>query len=196
MRRVMTIGSGAVLVSALSVLIAGCGGSPEAHAVDSTTMTTPAGPVTAAKAVTAVRSHSVPVSVQSDAAMRAAGNQGPFSSILVPSSCKVTARSATATGTHLPGWVRGRGLRALRRRDCPVRIQPADGRLSAGDPASHRALHPALAIYRGERSVDGHRPARQHARPASQVHGGGPADDGFSGSSLSLQVRSRDLGST
>jgi hypothetical protein len=104
MRRVMTIGSGAVLVSALSVLIAGCGGSPEAHAADSRTMTTPAGPVTAAPAVTAVHSHSVPVSVQSDAAMRAAGNQGPSSSILVPSSCKVTARSVTATGTYRDGF--------------------------------------------------------------------------------------------
>jgi Bacterial regulatory proteins, luxR family len=103
-RRVMTTGSGAVLVSALSVLIAGCGGSPEAHAADSMTMTTPAGPVTAAPAVTAVRSHSVPVSVQSDAAMRAAGNQGPSSSILVPSSCKVTAASVTATGTYRDGF--------------------------------------------------------------------------------------------
>jgi len=104
MRRAMTIGSGAVLVSVLSVLIAGCGGSPEAQAAHSTTMTTPVGSVTAATAVTAVRSHSVPVSVQSDAAMRAAGNQGPSSSILVPSSCKVTARSATATGTYRDGF--------------------------------------------------------------------------------------------
>jgi hypothetical protein len=104
MRRVMTIGSGAVLVSVLSVLIAGCGGSPEAQAAHGTTMTTPVGSVTAATAVTAVRSHSVPVSVQSDAAMRAAGNQGPSSSILVPSSCKVTARSATATGTYRDGF--------------------------------------------------------------------------------------------
>lgn len=103
MRRVMTIGSGAVLVSVLSVLIAGCGGSPEAHAGHGTAMTTPAGSVTAATAVTAVRSHSVLVSVQSDAAMRAAGNQGPSSSILVPSSCKVTARSATATGAYRDG---------------------------------------------------------------------------------------------
>ena len=104
MRRVMTIGSGAALVSVLSVLIAGCGGSPEAHAAHGTTMTTAVGSVTAATAVTAVRSHSVPVSVESDAAMRAAGNQGPSPSILVPSSCKVTARSATATGTYRDGF--------------------------------------------------------------------------------------------
>ena len=100
----MTICSAAVLGSALSLLIAAGAGSPKAHAADSTTMTTPVGPVTAAPAVTAVRRHSVPVSVQSDAAMRAAGNQGPSSSILVPSSCKVTARSATATGTYRDGF--------------------------------------------------------------------------------------------
>ena len=58
-------------------------------------------------AVTAVRSHSVPVSVQSDAAMRAAGNHGPSSSILVPSSCKVTATSVTAAGTYRDGFAAG-----------------------------------------------------------------------------------------
>jgi hypothetical protein len=104
MRRVMIIGSGAVLVSALSLLIAGGGGSSKAHAADSATITTRAGWVTAAPAVAAVRSHSVPVSVQSDAAMRAAGNDGPSSSILVPSSCKVTATSVTATGTYRDGF--------------------------------------------------------------------------------------------
>lgn len=104
MRRVMTIGSGAVLVSALSLLIAGGGGSSKAHAADSMTITTPSGSVTAATAVTAVRSQSVPVSVESDAAMRAAGDEGPSSSILVPSSCKVTATSVTATGTYRDGF--------------------------------------------------------------------------------------------
>ncbi len=104
MRRVMTIGSGAVLVSALSLVIAGGAGSPKAHAAGSATITTRAGSVTAAPAVTAVRGHSVPVSVQPDAAMRAAGNQGPSSSILVPSSCKVTAASVTATGTYRDGF--------------------------------------------------------------------------------------------
>jgi hypothetical protein len=104
MRRVRTIGSGAVLVSALSLLITGGAGSPKAHAADSTTITTPVGTVPAAIAVTAARSHSVPVSVQSDAAMRAAGNQGPSSSILVPSSCKVTATSVTAAGTYRVGF--------------------------------------------------------------------------------------------
>jgi hypothetical protein len=100
MKRVMTIGAGAVLVSALSLLIAGGAGPPNVHAADSRAITAPAGSVPAA----AVRSHSVPVSVQSDAAMRAAGNQGPSSSILVPSSCTVTAASVTAAGTYRDGF--------------------------------------------------------------------------------------------
>jgi hypothetical protein len=47
----------------------------------------------------------VPVSVQSDADMLAAGNHGPSSSILVPSSCTVTSTTATATGTYQGGFV-------------------------------------------------------------------------------------------
>lgn len=47
------------------------------------------------------------VSVQSDAAMRAAGNHGPSSSILVPSSCKVTVTSVTAAGTYRDGFAAG-----------------------------------------------------------------------------------------
>ncbi len=35
--------------------------------------------------------------------MRAAGNDGPSSSILDPSSCSVTSTSATATGTYQDG---------------------------------------------------------------------------------------------
>jgi hypothetical protein len=36
--------------------------------------------------------------------MRAAGNQGPASSIMVPTSCRVTAMSATASGTYQGGF--------------------------------------------------------------------------------------------
>jgi hypothetical protein len=49
---------------------------------------------------TQARGYSIPVSVQSDAAMRAAGNEGPTSSVLVPSSCVVTGTTATVTGTY------------------------------------------------------------------------------------------------
>jgi hypothetical protein len=66
-----------------------------AEAVEPTTANSPttAGPDVAAVAL--------PVSVESDAAMRAAGNEGPSSSILVPSSCTVTGGTrASATGIY------------------------------------------------------------------------------------------------
>jgi len=92
---------GAVLVSALSVLIMGCARSSQPHASTVTSEVVPAHAISA----TAGLGHSVPVSVQSGAAMRAAGNEGPSSSIMVPSSCTVTATSATATGTYQGGFV-------------------------------------------------------------------------------------------
>jgi hypothetical protein len=46
----------------------------------------------------------VPVTVQSDASMRAAGNRGPSSAILEPSSCTITKTTATATGTYQGGF--------------------------------------------------------------------------------------------
>jgi hypothetical protein len=100
-RRVRTISSGAVLASVLSVLAVGCGGSSQPHAAADTSKAV----TTSAISATAELGHSVPVSVQSDAAMRAAGNEGPTSSIMVPSSCTVTATSATATGTYRGGFV-------------------------------------------------------------------------------------------
>lgn len=47
--------------------------------------------------------HFLPVTVESDVLMRAAGNHGPTSSILDPSSCTVTKNTATATGTYRDG---------------------------------------------------------------------------------------------
>lgn len=51
------------------------------------------------RSVTTARGR-VPVTVQSNAQMRAAGNAGPSSSILHPTSCTVTAKTATARGTE------------------------------------------------------------------------------------------------
>jgi hypothetical protein len=48
---------------------------------------------------------SLPISVQSDTAMRSAGNAGPASSILVPSSCHLSGASVTATGTYQGSFV-------------------------------------------------------------------------------------------
>jgi hypothetical protein len=46
----------------------------------------------------------LPIAVQPDAAMRRAGNAGPTSGILVPSSCSVSGTSATAQGTYAGGF--------------------------------------------------------------------------------------------
>lgn len=91
-RRVKRISSGSVLVSALCLLTLGCSSTAG-------TVSPPSAP-----AVTAVLGRSLPVSAQSDAAMRAAGNHGPSSSILVPLSCTVTATKATARGTYRGGF--------------------------------------------------------------------------------------------
>ncbi len=94
-RRVKTISSGSVLVSTLCLLTLGC--SSAAGTATSTEVKT-------ATATATVLGRSVPVTVQSDAAMRAAGNHGPSSSILVPRSCTVTATKAVARGTYRGGF--------------------------------------------------------------------------------------------
>jgi hypothetical protein len=104
-RRARTVSSAAVLVVVLSVLAVGCGGSPQPHAAAVIPKGVPARANLARTAAATVRGHSVPVSVESAAEMRAAGNEGPASSIMVPSSCTVTAASATATGTYQGGFV-------------------------------------------------------------------------------------------
>ena len=48
--------------------------------------------------------HPLPIAVQPDAAMRRAGNAGPSSAILVPTSCSVSGASATAQGTFAGGF--------------------------------------------------------------------------------------------
>jgi hypothetical protein len=83
---------GSVLVAMLSLLACGCGASPQPHAVAALTAATVSG-------------RALPVSVQSGAAMRAAGDDGPSSSIMVPSSCTVTAKAATASGTYQGSFV-------------------------------------------------------------------------------------------
>lgn len=113
-RGVVQMLAGIVLVG----FLAGCGSSAtSAHAPSttgtqtssasgqrpSTAATDRAVGATPAAATTGTGGHALPVTVQSDAAMRAAGNQGPSSSILVPSSCTVSSSSATATGTFSGG---------------------------------------------------------------------------------------------
>lgn len=47
---------------------------------------------------------SLPISVESDSAMHASGNDGPSSSILIPSSCVLSGSTVTAIGTYQGGF--------------------------------------------------------------------------------------------
>jgi len=60
-----------------------------------TTTTVPAG---------GVPGTGLPISVQSDSQMVAAGNTGPTSSVLIPSSCALSGQTVTATGSYAGGF--------------------------------------------------------------------------------------------
>ena len=86
-----------------TLLVTGC--SPDAAPHPSTTSTGPAartatGTPRAADATSAPR---IPISVESDHQMKAEGNNGPSSSILLPTSCRVTGTTVTAEGTYTNG---------------------------------------------------------------------------------------------
>jgi hypothetical protein len=87
--RTTVIKSGAAL-SLVALFCTGC----------SAASTATGEPVATTSLTAQARGFSVPVSVQSDTAMRAAGNEGPTSAVLVPSSCVVTGATATVTGTY------------------------------------------------------------------------------------------------
>ena len=87
--RTVVIKWGAAL-SLAALFCTGCSAAPAATAEHAATTSLTA----------QARGFSVPVSVQPDAAMRAAGNEGPTSAVLVPSSCVVTGATATVTGTY------------------------------------------------------------------------------------------------
>jgi hypothetical protein len=54
-------------------------------------------------AVAASSAPQIPISVESDSQMRAQGNDGPSSSILLPTSCRLTGTTITAEGTYTNG---------------------------------------------------------------------------------------------
>ena len=53
--------------------------------------------------VTTSTGENLPISVQSDSQMKAEGNNGPSSSILLPTSCRLTGRTVTAEGSYTNG---------------------------------------------------------------------------------------------
>jgi hypothetical protein len=102
---VALISAGCSLSTSRSISTSTTGSSTSSSTVsNSTTSTSGATTTIPATSTSVVAGQPVPVSVQSDADMLAAGNHGPSSSILVPSSCTVTSTTATAAGTYQGGF--------------------------------------------------------------------------------------------
>jgi hypothetical protein len=113
----------AVGVLASGLAVAGCGGSPphEAEGQSPTTapLTSPSSAAPALSTATTVTptvatpgatttaapgaSTTLPISVQTDSQMQSAGNDGPSSSILAPTSCNLVGPTLTAAGGYTNG---------------------------------------------------------------------------------------------
>ena len=106
--RSSTFAAVAAAVAMCTLLVAGCG--PLSQQATPPAATTPV-PTTAStgqasqtpRAVTGAPAAHIPISVESDSQMKAEGNDGPSSSILLPTSCQVTGTSVTAEGTYTNG---------------------------------------------------------------------------------------------
>jgi hypothetical protein len=91
-----------------TLLFAGCGSASQQASLPAGTRTVPTtartGPATGTPpAIVATAAPQLPVSVESDRQMKAEGNDGPSSSILLPTSCRLTGTTITATGTYANG---------------------------------------------------------------------------------------------
>jgi hypothetical protein len=91
-----------------TLLIAGCGPDSRQAALPATTALVPTtartGPSTATpRAVASASAQQLPISVESASQMKAAGNDGPSSSILLPTSCRLTGTTITAEGSYSNG---------------------------------------------------------------------------------------------
>ncbi len=91
-----------------ALLVAGCGPASRQASLPAATTPVPAtartGPATETpRAVAAGSTPQLPTSVESDRQMKAEGNHGPSSSILLPTSCQLTGTTITAEGTYTNG---------------------------------------------------------------------------------------------
>ncbi len=117
--RSITLTAVAAVAAIGTVLVAGCGiasrlaSMPAATTPAPTTASTgpatgtPQGVSTASQPATGASSPMpaslIPISVESDSQMIAEGNDGPSSSILLPTSCRLTGTTVTAEGTYTNG---------------------------------------------------------------------------------------------
>jgi hypothetical protein len=148
-----------------TLLVAGCGpASPQASLHVATTLVpttarTGLGMVTAA-AVAAAAARRLPISIESDSQMKAEGNNGPSSSILLPTSCRLTATTLTAEGRYTNGGLvpdvydRYGDIIVLYARAAPSPGYPHGMQLGASDVSespvvgSHARWHVRLSITR------------------------------------------------
>jgi hypothetical protein len=95
-----------------TLLVAGCGLASRQASLPAATTPVPTtaatGPATGTgtgmpQAAAAAQAPQIPISVESDSQMKAAGNDGPSSSILLPTSCRLTGTTITADGTYANG---------------------------------------------------------------------------------------------
>jgi hypothetical protein len=98
----------AAAAATATLLVAGCGPASRQASLPAATTPVPTtartGPATGTpQAVAAASASQLPISVESDSQMKAEGNDGPSSSILLPTSCRLTGATITAEGTYTNG---------------------------------------------------------------------------------------------
>ena len=91
-----------------TLLIAGCGPASRQASLSAATTpvltTTRTGSATGtSQAIAAASARRIPISVESDRQMKSEGNNGPSSSILHPTSCRLTGTTITAEGRYTNG---------------------------------------------------------------------------------------------
>jgi hypothetical protein len=106
--RSISLAAAAAAAAIGTLLVAGCGPAsrPASLPAAATPVPTTArtGPATGTpQAVAASSAAQLPISVESDSQMKAEGNDGPSSSILIPTSCRLTGTTITAEGTYANG---------------------------------------------------------------------------------------------
>ena len=108
MRSIISLAAVAAAAVIGTLLVAGC--DPASRPASLPVATTPVpstattGQVTGTPRAEAVSSApQIPISVESDSQMKAEGNDGPSSSILLPTSCQLTGTTITAVGMYTNG---------------------------------------------------------------------------------------------
>ncbi len=91
-----------------TLLVAGCSTASRQASLHATTTTVPTvattGPATGTpRAVATATAPGIPISVESDSQMKAEGNNGPSSAILLPTSCRLAGTTITAEGMYTNG---------------------------------------------------------------------------------------------